>query len=230
MKRYLVAIAALVVVTSLSYFGASEALQDRSEDPCAGKNDAECEALINQRRAEFDRRYPIWLERVQRQPLDLRSLPQGSDTVEWGLPLPDLPSAVRESEAIAQVQAVDVHFVPFSAEVTVKVERVVKGTLPSDLAIRQIAALYPGGDGDEWELSSLSVDDAEPLLFPGDRALLFLDLSDGAYMPQPRTGHYRINAENRLEALPSNPFGALAHGKPLEEFLGVVEATLAIEN
>jgi hypothetical protein len=130
---------------------------------------------------------------------------------------------------------------PFvNAEVTLAVERVLKphwATVGALVTVLMGGQLVPDYDllnetyrtpQETWVLKELGYSEVAPLLLPGDRALLFLELgSDNRYSVQSVTGQYAVGADEKLQALPGNPFAPVADGKPLDEFLAAVAEALA---
>jgi hypothetical protein len=68
---------------------------------------------------------------------------------------------------------------------------------------------------------------ADPLLLPGDRAVLFLKYSEpaGWWETQAWTGQYRIGEDDTIAATDLNPFGAEVEGSGLDEFLQLIESS-----
>jgi hypothetical protein len=77
--------------------------------------------------------------------------------------------------------------------------------------------------------ASLAYAENDPLLLPGDRALLFLqyDKNIDNYYVQSSSGHYLISDEGKLSVLELNAFGASVSGQTVDQFAATIASLLA---
>lgn len=113
-----------------------------------------------------------------------------------------------------------------TARVTLKIDRVLKGSTGSTLEIAMGGGPAPAGN---WDEVHLVFDENAPLLLPGDRAVLFLEYEDSiqSYLVQSFSGEYLVDSAGNVQALEINPFAAEVNGRSLDEFAAVIESTLA---
>jgi len=202
---------------------------DPSQDPCSGLSDEECDGLVSKSREDFWARLPGWIEDFNTSSVDPRALPKAALNSRSDEPRPDLASAVADTDIVVLGKAMGIRFEGTGdALIAFSVERSAKGPDLAEVSVLQNGGPQPYPD---WTSPTLGIDESNPLLLPGDRALLFLyyDESDGQYQIQPWTGHYQVDAEGTLSALEGNPFAASAAGRRAEEFLSTIETIVAQE-
>lgn len=91
------------------------------------------------------------------------------------------------------------------------VGRGLKGGGAQTLTVVQSGGLWPDPD---FKGASLSIDEASPLLLPGERAILLLDPErrrPGAFRPQSVSGIYKV-VDRRVRSVRGNPFGKAVEG------------------
>ncbi len=200
----LVAIAVVAAATTVAFAGDD---QKRIVDPLAGKSNQERMVAIQDSKKEFTARYAAWLADFAASGRDPRSLKRVEMLVTALDPQPDLATAVRNASAIVRVHAESVEFnASGSAVVTLSVTGSAKGT--PGRSIRIVQAGGPAPDA-QWGIGTLGYAASDPLLLPGDDAVLFLEgpYADGSYGVQSYTGSYLVN-DGKLEAVEGNPFRA----------------------
>ncbi len=231
-SRFKLAAATIGLVAGLTVAAGVYALtssQSSGRDPCDGRSDAECAALIREADAGFRARFKEWLAQFNNTDFDLRSLPIAPGQVLFPEPAPDLAASVSSADVILVGTTKTVMFDgAFQAHVSIAINQSIKGTL-----VGQVTVLQPGGPEPypDWSTAVLVVNDADPLLLPGDRAVLLLDRHDetGAYELQPWTGRYLIGGDNKLTPLEGNPFAVEVDGKTLDEFLVTIESIVGAQ-
>lgn len=141
-----------------------------------------------------------------------------------------LQQAVANADAVVTVTVTGIHsqlavFDPGPSltvtYVTAHVEDKLKGSVPSTIIFRQNGGLVPSPD---WSAVEIEDVDTEPILLPGDRAILLLNNDSvaassttyhaGQYLIEPWTGEYRLDASDSVVPVPLNPFKATVAGEP----------------
>lgn len=201
--------------------------EPKAQDPCQGLSSAQCQTLIASSQKEFETRLSQWLAQFNSPDADLSSLPKVPLSADYPPPYPTLAEAAKAADAIVVGTAQGVSFEPqWQASVTISVQQVIKGAPPATLTLRQGGGPQPYLD---WTSAVLAVADADPLLLPGDRALLFLKAGavTGSYEAQPWTGHYRVSDGGKVSALPQNPFASDVEGLSLNALAAKVQAAVS---
>jgi hypothetical protein len=200
-----------------------ESKGEPAQNPCYGLSDSECHALITDSEKQFEARLAAWLAEFNSKDIDLRALPTAPLNATYGPTYTDLDSAIGAADVIVLGVAKSVKFEPQWASVTLLVEQALKGSPAAEITIRQGGGPEPYPD---WDSVVLGIAEADPLLFPGDRALLFLNYGDleKTYEVQPVSGHYRLDAHSKVAPLELNPFAVSLDGLALEDFLTTIEA------
>jgi hypothetical protein len=221
-----IAAMALIVAAAIALGIRQFTASSEPKNPCADLADAECQELQSKLRAEFDRKFVVWVEEFNKENIDLRALPRAYSLAFYLPPLPGLPVSLGQADVVVVGTAEAVYFTPTDAHVTVAVEQSLKGVTAGTITVLQSAGPTPFPS---WDEPTLGYSENEPLLLPGDRALLFLeyDASAEAYRVQSFTGHYLINPDGKLSALEGNPFGASVNGQTVDQFAATMAALLA---
>ncbi|MBI2776287.1 MAG: hypothetical protein HYX57_03320 [Chloroflexi bacterium] len=189
----------------------------------AGKSDAEKAKEFEQGRQAFQAKYEAWLADFVAQGRDPRKL-QRVEMLATALdPQLDLSAAVAKASAIVAARVDSVEFLPSATSiVTLSVTQTAKGD-----SVKTIRILQAGGPAPDpnWGEDTLSFAESDPLLLPGDEAVLFLEGpdSDGIYSVQSFTGSYAIK-DGRPRALEGNPFAGQVDALTVDAFLAEVEA------
>lgn len=144
---------------------------------------------------------------------DPRSLPQYDSGADYVGPPDTLDATIDAAAAVAMLE---VERVSFDFDLTGWVYTVVdarvieawKGAPGASVRIIQAGGPMVDGEGKPY----LATSEADPPLFPGDAAVVFLQPADfpgqpGAYAARPFVGQYRVDGA-RLVATPGNPFAA----------------------
>jgi hypothetical protein len=199
---------------------------DQIQDPCLNLSDEECMALQQKMSADFDARLAAWVTDFNDDDLDLRSLRKGESSADYAPPLETLEASVNEAEVILVGTANTVSFEGYYAFVVVDIEQTLKGSVSKEITFVQGGGPRPDP---EWKRATLVEAPADPLLLPGDQAVLFLRYypEPGWYEAQPWTGQYRLNEDGTISANEFNPFRREVDGLILDEFLDLIETANA---
>jgi hypothetical protein len=167
-------------------FHAEESKGDPSQDPCYNLSDEECQALIQKSEREAVARMEVWLADFNTRDVDLRSLPTAELMADY-LTFPEtLDDAIAAADAIVVGQSRDITFQLHSwAPVEFGIDQSVKGPLFGETIVMQPGGPEPYPDWDGGV--RLGIARPDPLLLPGDRAILFLEFHEDSrwYEVQP---------------------------------------------
>lgn len=171
---------------------------------------------------DFFERYNAWLDSPAAQSLDVRTLPRAFLMAEFLPSQRNLDAAIARADVIALVEAMEYKFGSWGSSVTLKVESLLKGPSATTLTVS-----LPGGPQPrnlEFTEAKLVEGEAAPILLPGDRAVLFLERSrDGERLnAEPYSGHYRVDASNKIQALPGNSFRRDVDAMNVDDFMRTV--------
>lgn len=175
-------------------------------NPYAGLSDAQQQALEQQQQKEFEAHYRAWLSTLDYNHMDLHGLPRVPSTADVGpgqeLSLHD---AVAHADMIVIGTVSGFHPRPFSGiETTLSVDRVLKGPPTPTITVIQSGALQPTPD---WSGVFIVQPVEEPLLLPGDRAVLLIQTApDGTFYIQSGTGFYQV-VNGAVQPGPVNTWG-----------------------
>ncbi|MGH9268169.1 MAG: hypothetical protein ACRD0D_08320 [Acidimicrobiales bacterium] len=195
------------------------------------------QSKIPEGRAEFSRRYRTWLAEQNGLDLDLRRLPRGELAASYFVPTdrPDFATAVRRAEVVVLGVVEDIEFQAGRGDestfpspyvvVRMRVAASTKGAWPGTVVeFAQAGALWPAPD---WS-PKLAFGIDNPLLLPGDRALVLLergaDYPGHPYYVPGFTGQFSIDATGRAKAVNFNPFAAEVDGMPEARLLAMAGA------
>lgn len=223
-------LAALVVAVGVyavtSSVQSDESPEDQTQDPCYNLSDEECMALLHTMSADFDSRLAAWVTDFNGDEIDLRSLPKGESLADYAAPLETLEASVRDADLILVGTSESINFEGYYGFVAFNIEQSLK-----DSASGQIRFVQGGGPrpNPEWDDATLVEAPADPLLLPGDRAVLFLRYypEPGWYEAQPWTGQYRLNEDGTISANEFNPFRREVDGLILDQFLDLIQTANA---
>lgn len=217
----------LVVIGLARSFSSSSASPGKKPlpvNPDVGLSDEERMEKIAKFRVEFDKRIEEWFATFDFDSLDLASLERQEMMALHVPPSPDLPAAVSAADAIVLGRVTEVAFDPSGTIVSLTVEQTLKGLgLSRVIRVRQGSGLWPTPD---WKGATISDDSGDPLLLPGQRALLFLDSYEGQgaeFEVQSMTGHYRLRPEG-IQPVDLNPFANAVRNEPEAAFTGRITA------
>ncbi|MEO8207581.1 MAG: hypothetical protein ABI598_01005 [Chloroflexota bacterium] len=221
-------LAALVVIAALGagtlVLGADNLKHWINTD--AGKSDEEKAKEYEQGRQAFQAKYEAWLADFVAQGRDPRKLQRVEMLATPVDPQPDLATAVATASTVVAARVDSIEFRPSATSiVTMSVTQAAKGDPAKTIRILQVGGPAPDPSSGE---GTLSFAESDPLLLPGDEAVLFLEGpdSDGIYSVQSFTGSYAIKA-GHVTALAGNPFAGQVDSLSLDAFLAKVEALAA---
>jgi hypothetical protein len=188
----------------------------------AGKSDKQRASEYEQGRQAFQAKYDAWLADFVGKGRDARTLQRVEMLVTPVAPEPDLATAVGAASVVVAARVDSVEFRPSAtAVVTLTVTHTAKGNPTTSIRILQAGGPMPDAS---WGEGTLGFAASDPLLLPGDEAILFLEGpdSDGIYSVQSYTGSYGITG-GRLTALEGNPFAGQVDVLSVDAFLAEVE-------
>jgi hypothetical protein len=200
-------------------------------NPDRGLTDAQRALRYSQSGSAFEARYISWLEHLDVGRLAFGELPR---TSILGTAVPaqahTLEQAVAGAEYIIVGTARAIKPTPFSGTlVTLAVTETLKGHAVQEVTIVQPGGLQPTSD---WKGVIIASAPQDPLLLPGQEALLFLTRAAGStnFTVQPVTGIYPISGGS-VEAALGIPFAPEVSGRALAAVKGQIAARLtAISN
>jgi len=220
-----VAVVGLILgVTTLTSFGESGSKGiPFPTNPDVGLTDAERDAQYQAASKEFDAKFDLWLRDFMVSETDPWSLPTNEISALFVEGQPSLEAATKDADVIGFGIVRSVEFTPYVATVRFDLTDAIKGNAGS-VAISQSGGPYPSQD---WKTAQLAIAPNDPLLRPGQRALLFLKINSasGHHYVQSYTGHYEI-VDGKVLALQGNPFTTAMDGKTEAEARNAVEQAL----
>ena len=193
-------------------------------NPDRGLADAQRALRYSQLRGAFEAHYTSWLEHLDIGRLALGKLPRES-MLGTGVAAQaqTLAEAVAGAEYIVVGTATAIKPTPFSGTaVTLAVTATVKGPSVKEVTIVQPGGLLPTSD---WKGVIVASAPTDPLLLPGQEALLFLTRAAGStnFSVQPVTGLYSIT-RGTVEAVLGNPFAPEVSGRSVAAMKGQIAA------
>lgn len=149
-------------------------------DPDAGLTDEEKYAKHSKGFHDFQERLMAWVETPEVQALDPRELPKSGLLVSKVEGYKSLLEATNRADLAVLGTVERTRFWRYFTLARVRVERTAKGHAPDVVTVVLGSGVRPGvgslGDpARRTEGAVLAVDDSEPQLFPGDRAILLLN-------------------------------------------------------
>ncbi len=165
----------------------------------------------------FEARYAGWLARLNIRVLGWERVPRES-LMDLAVPprVRTLQEAVASAGWIVVAAAVAIDPTLFSGtKVTLQVTQTLKGAPLAQVTLVQPGGLDPTSD---WKGVIVGTSVTNPLLLPGQRAMLFLSRApaSGEFTVQPVTGLCMV-VDGQLQPVVGNPFGAEVAGKTLSE-------------
>ncbi len=180
-----------------------------------------------------------WIEDFQAAGKDASTLCRSPIAASYVPGPPSLTAALQRADLVVEGAVTQVVYTPSGTVGTVRVTAVYKA---SDTAAAwlgtprpaevQVALGYGPEPGPDFSLDTgwLAFHENQPVLFPGARAILFLQLGQAANMPpfsmQSFTGGYEIDANGRIVPVPHNPFAAQVRGLPAGQFAALIATEL----
>ncbi len=195
-------------------------------NPDRGLTDAQRALRYSQLQGAFEARYTSWLEHLDIGQLALGKLPRES-MLGTGVAaqVQTLAQAVAGAEYIVVGTATAIKPTPFSGTaVTLTVTDMMKGPSVKEVTIVQPGGLLPTSD---WKGVIVASAPTDPLLLPGQEALLFLTRVAGStnFSVQPVTGLYSITRGN-VDAVLGNPFASELSGRSVAVVKGQIAALI----
>lgn len=209
-------------------------------DPTAiAQKDASQQAAI----AAFQGVYKDWLEDFKKSGVDPRTLAWGELGGLYETSPETVDAAVRESRLVISGVATSVDFraggsLPQTV-VTFKVDEVLKGDVGGTIQLVFGGGPMPGPEIQNFEDARIGYWAVEPLLLPGDEAILLLKDYRGnetGLAPQAWTGVNKIengsvkanlNVGEQVQDLSSSKLRSEFHGKTKAELLSLLRAAIA---
>ncbi len=200
--------------------------EERSAEYMAGFND-------------FMARRARWIEDFQAAGKDAGALCRVPVAASYAPGPPSLTAALRQADLVVEGAVTTVVYTPAGTVDTVRIVAVHKvsdsaearlGTArPTEI---QITLGYSPEPDSTFSLDAgrLAFRENQPVLLPGARAMLFLQVSQMEHLPpfamQSFTGGYEIDAGGRIVPVPDNPFAAQVRGMPAEQFAALIAREL----
>jgi len=217
--RLILASLMLGIIPGIMVASAAEPLDQRAErsDPAANMSAEQQEADHDRVWEAYQEKFAAWLTTATSGTTNFSTLARVDLQLLTDPPMQTLREAVRDADIIVVATVESVDFLPsHTAVVHLHVDRSLKGAADSDLTILQPGGPQPAGP--DWRGMVLAQSDAEPLLLPGDRAILLIGDGGVHKYVQPHTGELRIDG-NRVTPLDTNHARASIDGKTLSEVI-----------
>lgn len=196
-------------------------------NPEARMSSAERDQMYKANFAHFESRYSAWASNLDVSKLNLSTLPREELLADYAqVRVSSLFQAAASADVIVTATVTKIRPAGLAAtDVMVRVDRAHKGDAGSTLVIREAGGLMPSQD---WNSVYIAEAASEPLLLPGDRAVLLLNRSTvapGEYEVEGFTGIYKLNS-GKITSVPGNPFGADFDGQTELRFNNEVAAAI----
>ncbi len=188
---------------------------------------------------DFMARRAQWIEAFQAAGKDAGALCRAPIMAFYAPGPASLSAVVEQADLVVEGTVTQVVYTPAATVGTVRVAAVYKasGTATARLgtprpAEVQVALGYrPEPDPDFLlDTGRLAFQENQPVLLPGARAMVFLQVGQAANMPpfsmQSYTGGYEIDANGRIVPVPHNPFAEQVRGLPVEQFAALIATEL----
>ena len=207
----------LTVVVVFTLLGITAALagggmKSPSPDPDQGLTDAQRLQARQAIQDQFDQRVALWKRGLDTKAIAWDSVLHSDLNASYLPPIATLSDAKAKADLIVVVSGTSVTIAGDGGTVvTATVEKVLKGSAPTSLKIREAGGPMPTSD---WK--GVMIADAldAPILLPKHRAILFLMRSgDGTFTIQSFTGMYELKGGHVIP-LQLNPFGESVRGMP----------------
>jgi len=186
-------------------------------DPYAGLSAAQQQTLQQQQQSAYETKYKAWLSALDYEQMNLHSLPRVPLTASLDPGRASLHDAVAHADMIVVGTVSGFQPTPSSGtNVTMSVDRVLKGPSTPTITVNQAGGLHPSLD---WSGVFILQSEGEALLLPGDRALLLLQRApDGSLYIQGATGFYQI-VNGTVQPGTVNQWGSTVKGLTEAAFL-----------
>lgn len=197
--------------------------------------------LTEEREAKYKRglaesmvRRARWVEDFQSRGKDASTLPRAPKLATYQRGQPSLTAALEYADLVVEGRVAKVVYTPTGAVGTLRIATAHKA---SDAAVAclgsarateaQVGLGYSPEPPDRNSPEGvLAFDENQPLLLPGARALLFLQVGQvrdaSVFVIQSYTGGYAIDANGQIAPVDGNPFAALVRGLTPEQFTALV--------
>lgn len=226
-SRLILAAALVGIIPGVAIAGvAAEQLNEKvdRQDPAANMDAEEQEADHDRLWAEYQKNFAAWLVHATSTDVDFSTLERVELQALVAPPSGTFSDAIVAADHIVVGTIDNVEFLPNQlAQVHVRVEETLKGS--ADQALTVIQAGGPQPATADWEGMVLAELISDPLLLPGDRAVLLIDTVGQDSYVQAHTGQLRISGDT-IAALQSNPSESVLAGRSLEEVLTEIEDQL----
>ena len=176
-------------------------------NPDLGRSEAERNAAQQANTDAYWKKYATWLAEEVAKHRDVHSYPVAEQTVSVANPAATLSDSIARATTIIEATVDSLEFrASADAVVHLTVTKSFKGDGRAAIEVVLPDGLFPD---ENWD-PVLGVVAAIPMLYPGDRVVLFLGpsgLDDGRFVPQAWTGTYRT-LNGSLEGVVGNPFAS----------------------
>lgn len=189
-----------------------------------GLTDDERHDRYSAARDEYQRRYVEFISHLDLTGLDLRAIPRDETTGVYEQPHQSLEAAVASADLIAIVEVRTFTPTIYGIDSELDIEHVIKGESSGSPLYHQPSRVEWNADG---SLAISEATSAAPLLFPGDRVLLFLKHSgyDNGYVPESFTS-VNVLTQGVVSPLEGNPFRESLYGLTEAEAVALLEAAV----
>lgn len=158
-----------------------------------GRPETQIEAEHSAGRAQFEAHLAVWYAQLDVSKLDLQSLPRSDLDVTLAPPLPTFRAAISASKRIVIGSVSAIKPGQYGTDVTLVVERTLRGQSEAVVHFLQDATIGPLPD---WKSAIILDSPGGALLLPGTRGEFLLDgNADGSLQLQESTGEYVFAAD-----------------------------------
>lgn len=184
---------------------------------------------------DFMARRARWIEAFQAAGKDASTLCRSPVMASYAPGPASLTAALQQADLVIEGAVTTVVYTPAGTMGTVRVVAIYKA---SDAATARLGTPRPAevqvslgyspepGPGFSLDTGRLAFHESEPVLLPGARAMLFLQLGRVEHLPpfaiQSFTGGYAIDASGRIVPVPHNPFAEQVRGLPAAQFVALI--------
>jgi hypothetical protein len=185
--------------------------------------DTQRQAFEQQVEQAWEARYTAWFQTLDVTGVDLHALPRYPQLGDLVSPqATSLPAAVATADVIVVADVSSITATPFAGtDTTFSVERTLKGAPMTTVVVNQAGGPRPTLD---WTGMTIADGVGEPLLLPGDRAVLMLQKLDATrYEIQNITGWNAV-VSGLVHASNLSPFANTINGQTLATFIAEIQA------